>query len=299
MLNKMIGRIFAVSACISGLFLAAAPIACAHHAQDAPGMTEMPMVKPEGPVVVLKTDPENIAAGFPEAITISIRDSAGKPEQELTIMHDRILHVVIASRDFTVFSHIHPEDFGPVTPAMKEKAQFLVRYVFPKAGSYIVGIDFAAKDKAYSKYIIVNVAGDLPMGAPIKDFSRNKKFGAYDVSLKAVSEVLAAGKEMTLTYQFSKDGAPVTDLEPYLSATMHASVISADLDNFIHEHGLVPGMESMGMHGHHMHDMSVPDKFGPEIGLSVVFPSKGIYEIFGEVKHKGKIILTQFLVRVE
>jgi hypothetical protein len=299
MLCKMTRRVFKISACICAIFLAAATIVCAHHPQDAQDMTEMPMVKPDGAVVVLKTDHENIAAGIAEAINISIKDSAGKPEQELTMLHDRILHVVIASRDFTVFSHIHPEDFGPVTAAMKEKAQFPVKYAFPKAGNYILGIDFAVKGQAYSKKFVINVAGDPKMGAPITDFSRTRKFGDYDVSLKAAPEIIAAGKEMTLTYQFSKDGSPVTDLEPYLSATMHASIISSDLDIFIHEHGQVPGMESMGMHGHHMHDMSVPGKFGPEIKLSVVFPSKGVYEIFGEVKHKGKIILTQFMVKVE
>ncbi len=271
----------------------------AYHMQESQGTSDMPFViRSEEPVVTLKADPSGIAAGKPETITISVNDAEGKPIKELAITHERIMHVVIASKDFTIFSHIHPEDFGPITAEVKEKSQYNVKYTFPKAGAYIIGIDFAVKDSFYSRHFQMNVAGEPKLGAAVTDLSRQKKFSDYDVLLKA-PEVISAGKETTLSYNFSKDGKPVTDLEPYLSAAMHASIISADLNDFIHEHGTLPGMEGMSMHGHHMHTMSVPANFGPEINLSVIFPSKGVYEIFGEVAHKGKVIVTKFMVEVK
>ena len=91
----------------------------AHHTQDMQETKEMPTMKSDGPVAALQCEPVDIMAGKPETITISVKDSTGKPEKGLTMTHDRIMHVVIASRDFSVFSHIHPEDFGPITDEMK------------------------------------------------------------------------------------------------------------------------------------------------------------------------------------
>ena len=87
------------------------------------------------------------------------------------------MHVVIASQDFTVFSHIHPEDFGPITTHMKKTAQYPVHYIFPKSGHYIVGINLAVKDQSYSKHFVISVAGTPEMGVPVKDFSRRKSWG--------------------------------------------------------------------------------------------------------------------------
>ena len=175
-----------------------------------------------------------------------------------------------------------------------------MRYTFPKSGHYIVGIDFAVKDQAYSKHFSIDVAGGPEMAVPEKDLSRRKMFGAYDVSLTTMPETISAGKETMLTYRFTEDGKPVTDLEPYIAAIMHVAVISTDFKQFIHEHGFVPGMPIMEMGGHHMmHEMSLPSAFGPEIKVPVTFPAAGVYEIFGEVKHKGKVIVTNFMVEVK
>jgi len=268
---------------------------------DMQGMKDMPMMNSEEPVVVLKADPAQIMAGNPETITISIIGADGKPEQELTMMHDRTMHVIVASGDFTVFSHIHPEDFGPITAKIKETAQYPVRYTFPKPGRYIVGIDFSVKDEAYSRHFVIDVPGSPEMGGLVKDFSRQKRFGDYDVTLTTLPESISAGKETTLTYRFGKEGTPVTELEPYIAAIMHVAAISTDLKQFIHEHGFLPGMPPMEMQGHHMMDaaMSLPSAFGPEIKVPVTFPAAGVYEIFGEVKHKGKVIVTHFMVEVK
>jgi len=264
----------------------------AHHAQDV----QVPAVKTEGTVVGLKMEPAKFNAGMPVTITVSIQDSEGNPAAEIALTHDRILHVIIVSEDFTIFSHIHPEDLGPVTPDMKKAAQFPVRYTFPKAGRYLIGVDFAVKDQSFSKRFVLDVAGDSKMGALTSDFSRAKKFGEYDVTLTSVPATIVAGKEVVLTYMFKKDGLNVADLEPYLAATMHVAFISTDLNYFMHEHGMVPGMPAA--HAHHMHGM-VPEKFGPAIDVHTVFPAKGAYHIFSEAKHRGKVIVTHFMVEVE
>ncbi len=264
-----------------------------HHTQQAPGVSD------EAVIAGIKTEPEKLIAGNPETIVISLKDQAGKPLEDLAVHHDRLIHVVIASQDFTVFAHIHPEDFGPITEEMKKSGRYPVRFTFPKGGRYIIGIDFAVKEQLFSRHFEVEVAGEPGMGILKEDLSGRKRFGGLDVTFTAVPEQITPGKEVTLRYLFSKNGEPVSALEPYLSAPMHLAVISADLAHFMHTHGEIPGMQDMG-HEHHMHmKMAVPEKFGPEIDVRVIFPGKGLYQIFGQVGYQGKVIDTSFMVRVE
>lgn len=84
---------------------------------------------------------------------------------------------------------------------------------------------------------------------------------------------------------------------------MHLAIISADLNHFMHTHGEVfdmSGMPGMRHEAHHMEmNMTVPEKFGPKIEVHTVFPAKGLYQIFGQVQHHGKVILTSFMVQVD
>jgi len=265
------------------------------------GMHEHQMQNMKGPEVSvdIETTPSELKAGSRAEITFIMRDAEGKPLQGLTVMHDRLMHVVIASADFSVFAHIHPEDFGPITEEMRKKAEYPVQFTFPKAGEYIIAVDSAVGGRHFSDHFAVDVTGKPKMGAYVKDLSLEKKFGDLQVALSTVPEKIVAGKEAVLKYVIKKDGEPVQDLEPYLAAPMHVAVISADLEYFIHAHGEIPG--SAGGHhnmGHEM-QMNVPPKFGPELEVPVVFPEKGLYQIFSQVKHKGKVILLSFMLEVE
>jgi len=275
-----------------------AQISGMHEHQD---MQHMHTMGEEDISADIKTDPERIKSGSLTNILFSIKDHEGKPIQELSVHHDRILHVIIASQDFSVFAHIHPEDFCPITPEMKKFARYPVRFTFPKAGRYIIAIDFAVQEQLISKHFLIDVAGAPKMGFPTRDLSRDKKFGGLDVTLASIPERITAGKEVMLSCLFRKNGESVTDLEPYLSAPMHLAIISNDLTYFMHTHGEVPGMSSMGHNAHNMQmmKMSVPDKFGPTVEIHVVFPTKGLYQIFGQVGHQGKVIVISFMVEVE
>lgn len=248
------------------------------------------------PVIHLEADPASIIAGTPATLTVRIEDGNGRPLQRLAVHHERILHVVIVGEDLNVFAHIHPEDIGPVTTAMVNKATFPVRYVFPKGGRYLIGFDFAAADALYSKQVVLTVAGGPRMRRQNVDLSRSKNFGQYRVSLSTPPQGIKAGEETVLAYHIEEDGKPVTDLQPYLGAPMHLAVVRADLTQFIHTHGVLPG-ETQAHHDH-MHAMP-PERFGPEIDADVIFPSKDIYKIFGQVQHKGKVLLFDFMVEVQ
>jgi hypothetical protein len=245
-------------------------------------------------VASIEIEPEHLSVGTPATIVFSIRDRQGRPITDLTVHHDRLIHVVITSQDFSIFAHIHPEDFGPVTPQMKKNARYPLKFTFLKAGRYIIGIDFAVKGQPVSKHFVIHVDGEPLMGQPKEDLGKEKQFGGLDVKLSSMPDHIIAGEEVTLSYLFGKGGKAVTNLEPYLSGPMNLAIISSDLTHFIH----IPEMPAMEHH-HMKMDMRVPDKFGPEVDVHVVFPSKGLYQIFGQVAYQGEVIATSFMVKVD
>ncbi|MGC1455875.1 MAG: CopD family protein [Nitrospirota bacterium] len=248
------------------------------------------------PVVSLETEPSAIKAGSPVKITVRMKDPGGMPLQGLAVSHERILHMLIIGQDMRSFAHIHPEDVGSITGEMLQKAVFPLRFTFPKAGEYLVGVDFFSGDDFYSQVFRVSVGGRPAMGAPEMDLSTRRTFGEYTVTFATSPMQVKAGEETSLRYVIEKDGRPVTDLGPYLGAAMHIAVVSDDLKRYIHAHGTVPGEP----HAHHDHMHSVPPKrFGPEIESDVVFPVKGIYTIFSQVKHGDKVLRFDFMVNVQ
>jgi len=264
------------------------------HLKEQAAQSRNAASRPE-PVISLETSPARIAAGSPVAMAVSIRDPKGEPFKGLMISHERILHAIIISKDFEVFAHIHPEDLGPLTDEMLKTATFPIRYTFPKVGDYLIGFDFAADDEAYSRTVPVRVAEAPGMGEPKTDLSATKNFGDYQVSLSTLPEHVQAGSEASLRYVIRKKGSDVKNLAPYLGASMHLAIVPVGLKGFIHAHGITKG-ES---HADHLHAAPPPSRFGPEIETEVVFPVKGLYKVFSQVKHEGKVLLFDFMIDVQ
>ncbi|MEW6602858.1 MAG: hypothetical protein AB1499_17935 [Nitrospirota bacterium] len=251
-----------------------------------------------GAGISLLSEPVKLIAGGPAVLTFNIKDDRGGPAKDISISHDRILHVIIISEDMRVFAHIHPEDFGNITPEIIDSAQFIVRYNFPSAGRYLIAADASVNNTHVSGHFMVEVTGSPVMGALRRDLAKEKKFGDYDVKLTSTPERIAAKKETVLRYEIRENGGPVTELESYLSAPMHVAVVLNDMSDFIHAHGTVPS-DHAGHHPvGHIHASS-GDRFGPVIEANVVFPVKGTYSIFSEVKHRGRVLLMNFMVEVE
>jgi putative copper resistance protein D len=251
--------------------------------------------KESGPIVSLETMPAEINAGSPVKMKVRIKDKDGTPLVGLVRHHERILHAVIVGQDLRTFAHIHPEDLGPVTKTMLAHAVFPLQFTFPKSGNYLVGLDFATADKLYSDTILISVMGGPSMAGPDIDLSRSKNIGTYRVLLISSPEQIRAGKETTLIWHIEQNGEPATDLQPYLGAPMHITVVSANLQHFMHIHGLLPGEVHGNLDRGHM---AFHGRFGPDIESNVVFPAKGIYALFGQVSHEENVLLFEFMVEV-
>ncbi len=231
------------------------------------------------------TPPEEMIPGTDAHLQFEIKDSAGGFVSDLVITHEKLLHAIIITEDFKEFAHVHPQQISP--------GRFSITHRFPKAGKYLIALDYQVKNIARSERFTVNVAGAKP-GLAAADYQKRKiVFDGYDVALNMPATV-QAGEAVPFKYRIEKAGQPVIDLEPYLGASMHIAVVKSDFSQFIHTHGELTSSLSAA----HFH-AAIPTRFGPEIFSGVNFPTPGTYYMFAEFKHQGKVVLTRFAVQAE
>ena len=95
---------------------------------------------------------------------------------------------------------------------------------------------------------------------------------------------LEAGSDARLTLSVTRDGEPVTDLQPYLGAYGHLVALrSGDLAYL------------------HVHPDGTPDdgttKPGPHVVFYASVPSAGTYHLFLDFKHDGVVHTAAFTVQ--
>jgi hypothetical protein len=255
-------------------------------------------------VVSLTHTPEHITAGVPTTLTFFVKNPDGTPAT-LFIDMEKILHIVVVSKDQTVFAHIHADDFAPLTQKEIDTSTFSRTFTFPKAGEYLISTDYANGTALESQQFRVNVDGGPAQNQEVATYSSPGRFGGYDVSLRY--EIPGAGQVSNLYYTITKDGKPVNNLVPYLAGAMHVSVVKNDFTAFLHVHGeihlpgvpLPPIIVKDGQVIHSMAAMIVPDHFGSPIDAHLIFPSSGLYTVWGEFKVGDTVIPTTFTVQVQ
>ncbi|KKT28778.1 MAG: Cytochrome c biogenesis protein transmembrane region [Candidatus Giovannonibacteria bacterium GW2011_GWB1_46_20] len=246
---------------------------------------------------------------------IRIQPSSGaKPDEAAyEYSHERLMHVVAIHENLDAFLHFHPEDQMVITRDMLSGGVFPFAITFPKAGRYILAVDFKYKGEEISFHKTFDV-GERKAGALKKDFARKGKFDGLNVELKIERENIRSGEEVGFAYKLFRNGSPVNDLELYLGAPAHFAIVSADLSIFNHTHGALSAEEGEHQgwiivpqaiaHEGEEEDSraasasALPEKFGPDVFLNYAFPYPGIYAIFGEFKRGGQVILTKFMVEV-
>jgi hypothetical protein len=95
-----------------------------------------------------------------------------------------------------------------------------------------------------------------------------------------------AGESSKLTLHVSKDGRPVTDLQPYLAAYGHLVALRDGDMAYVHVHP--DGEPGDGK-----------TKPGPEIVFHTEVPTYGAYRMYLDFKHQGVVRTAEFTVNVE
>ncbi|MBO2449361.1 hypothetical protein J4573_19830 [Actinomadura barringtoniae] len=192
----------------------------------------------------------------------------GRPVTAFSPIHDKELHLIVVQRELTGFWHVHPERAADGT--------WSVRLNLPEAGAYRVFTDISPRDLGRT----ITLGADLAVA------------GAYDpqpAPATTRTAVLDGGYEVTLdgelggllTLTVHKDGAPVTDLQPYLAAYGHLVVLRAGDLAYVHVHP----------NGEPGDGVTAP---GPDITFHAAVPGPGIYRLFLDFKHAGTVRTAPF-----
>ncbi|AQZ69535.1 Putative secreted protein [[Actinomadura] parvosata subsp. kistnae] len=208
--------------------------------------------------------------GEPADFRFTVTGPDGKAVTGYQVEHDKKLHLIVASRDLATFQHVHPE--------MAADGVWSVQLTLPKAGPYRAFADFAPTGgEGLTLGADVFVAGDYQPEA-LPQQSRTATVDGYEVTLDGD---LTPGQSSRLTLKVSKDGKPVTDLQPYLGAYGHLVALRARDLAYLHVHP--DGEPGDGK-----------TQAGPEIVFYAEVPSTGDYRLFLDFQHEGKVRTADF-----
>ncbi|MER7767510.1 hypothetical protein [Kitasatospora sp. NPDC096140] len=211
-----------------------------------------------------------VTAGSPTDLRFRILGADGRPVTAYQQQHEKDLHLIVAPRDLSTFQHLHP--------TLTADGTWSAPTAVPAAGEYRVFADFTPAGAAEGLTLgaDLHAAGDL-RPAPLPQTGRTVTVDGYTVTLGGD---LAPGRSGRLTLSVSKDGRPVTDLQPYLGAYGHLVALRAGDLAYLHVHP----------------DTTAP---GPEIGFTTTAPSAGSYRLFLDFKHQDTVRTAAFTLTAD
>ncbi|WP_322779352.1 hypothetical protein [Frankia sp. Cas4] len=171
----------------------------------------------------------SLPADAPTSFRFQIVGGTGAPVTAFRPDQTRLMHLYLVRSDLTGFQHVHPTMAGDGTWTVPLDAV--------QPGSY----------RVYASFITTNSSGqDLPLVlsqpvtvagrsavTPLPPASTTTQVDGYTLTL--AGEVMA-GAAHTLTVTVSKEGTPVTDLQPYLDTYAHLSAFHEGDLAFAHLH---------------------------------------------------------------
>lgn len=215
-----------------------------------------------------------VDAGKRVPLRFRITDATGAAVTRYVVNHEKQLHLIVIRRDMTGFQHVHPTLDGNGTWSVP---------VDLSGGDYRVFADFVpAGGEALTLGADLHVAGRYDP-RPLPPAATTATVDDYTVTLSGDPR---ANESSELTLSVSRNGKPVTDLQPYLGAYGHLVVLRASDLAYLHVHPIgEPG------------DGTTPA--GPGIEFGTTIPSRGDYRMFLDFKHGGVVRTAEFTLSID
>jgi hypothetical protein len=205
------------------------------------------------------------------------------------------LHVVLVSKDFVIFDHIHPV-LGP-------DGLFRIDQQFPAAGIYYLYADGEPNDGDHQVFRFMLTVG-TPGVQKRPDLTvlpgMVVKVGPYSVSLS--KGMLSTYSTDTIEVKILKGNSPAKDLHPYLGSPAHAVFLnSADL-SYVHVHpaplGEMVNMAKMTPSQMRMMNADMPDSASspPEMMIYVSVKEPGIYKLWLQFRGGNQLYVAPFVL---
>ena len=191
----------------------------------------------------------------------------GNPVSRFEVVHEKLFHAFIVSRDLTFFRHVHPE---------WRDGAFHYGVAFPGPGMYRILGDFypeAATPQLLTQTVLV--PGDDPALPRLgRDYS-SKRTENMSVAFASSPEIPVAGSTTRLRFSLQ----PADGLEKYLGAWGHMLAASDDLIDMMHTHPFLADGSA-------------------EMQFNLIFPRARVYRIWVQFQRDGLINTASFDVPV-
>jgi hypothetical protein len=206
-------------------------------------------------------------------LSFQVLNAQGEPETSFAVEHDKQLHLIVVRTDGTKFRHVHP--------TMDADGTWSLPWDWAAAGTYRIYADLVPDGEGAEPVTLtrtVEVAGRFTP-APATPTTTASVDG-FTVNL--IGD-LVAGSSSELTLTVSRDGKPVTSLQPYLGAFGHLVALRDGDLAYLHVHpeGQEPAAGQLS---------------GPEIEFAAEAPTPGRYLLYLDFRVDGKVHSAPFVL---
>ncbi|MHA7224350.1 heavy-metal-associated domain-containing protein [Arthrobacter sp. RHLT1-20] len=212
------------------------------------------------------------AIGTAGELAFTITGPGGSPVTQFETSHEKKVHLIVVRSDGSHYRHVHP--------VMDEAGRWSLPWQWEAAGTYRIYADVvpAGAGEGLTLTRTVDVAG--PFEPASLEVSAADEVDGFQVSLNGD---LGAGSAAALTVSVSRDGQPVTSLEPYLGAYGHLVALRAGDLAYLHTHP--EGAEPV--------DGEVS---GPEVKFATTAPTPGRYYLYFDFQVDGQVHSAGFVL---
>lgn len=228
-----------------------------------------------------------LEAGKPVKVTVQLRAAgSGKPVTmaDLMEMHTQKIHLLIVDPSLQDYHHEHPVPTD-------NPGEWSFTFTPKLSSSYRIFADIVPVANIVQEYAVADLPGSGP-AQPIPPHPENvlkSKAGGYEFNLKFLTlngQPPAAGQVETMSVTITKDGKPVTTLEPVMNTFAHAVGFYEDYATVLHLHpigGDILDPEARG---------------GPKIEFKFYAPKAGYLRLYCQVLIGGEMIFAPFDINV-
>ncbi|MEV7386436.1 MULTISPECIES: hypothetical protein [unclassified Streptomyces] len=223
------------------------------------------------------TSPDStLKAGRPAAYRFTVDGPDDKPVTGFALDQTKRMHFYAVRSDLTGFQHIHP--------TMASDGTWTADLSALTAGSWRMFTSFtpdsgSGKGKDFVLSRTVTVPGTATR-TPLPAATNSTTADGYTVTVKGEP---MAGMAHPLTVRITKDGKPVTDLQPYLDTYAHLTAFHEGDSAFAHLH---PTTKVDGDHG------------GPDLSFHAELPTSGNWRLFLQFQTGGTLHTAALTLRV-
>lgn len=209
---------------------------------------------------------DHMAAGHAMTWRFRILGRDGAAVRSFERDQTKLLHLIVVRSDLLAYQHLHP--------TLGADGTFAVRLRLGQPGRFRAIADFTTGSVRYALGTTLTAAGPA-RSAPLPAQSTTASAEGYRISL-ARPAALRARDEAPLTFAVTREGRPVTNLEPYLGAYGHLVALHAPDLAYSHVH---PTGQDLA-HG--------------RITFHAELPAAGAYRLFVQFRAGGQVHTAAF-----